>query len=55
MILDWYTFFLLCCAVPTRTEATKNLYQPHRIFYIDLTILQTQKRSDDIKSSLLFS
>jgi len=29
---DWYKFFLL--AVPTQTEATKNLYQARCVFFI---------------------
>jgi len=32
MLRDWYKFFLL--AVPTQTEAAKNLYQPHCVSFI---------------------
>jgi len=32
MMRDWHKFFLL--AVPTQTEAAKNLYQSRCLFFI---------------------
>ena len=51
MLRDWYKFFLL--AVPTPTEATKNLFQPRCISFI-LNRLYDKKKRGAIYNTALF-